>query len=229
MSESDSFIQEVTEELRREKMAKLLRRYGWIGILLVLLIVGGTAYYEWRKSTANARAEAFGDAIEASLDQKSAADRRESLALIPADPRQEVLRQMLIAANAADDPQAAMAALDQVIGDKVAPDEWRDLAILRKAMLGVDDTPVAERRQALEDIAIPGRPYRSLAAEQLAYLLLEEGKVDESVLALEALISANDATEAQRARIAEVVAALGESPASADTGEHENSQSDDKQ
>jgi hypothetical protein len=31
LSEGDSFIREVSEEVRRERFSKMLRRYGWIG------------------------------------------------------------------------------------------------------------------------------------------------------------------------------------------------------
>ena len=42
MSNSDGFIEEVTEELRRDQMLAKLKKYGWIAVLAVLLIVGGS-------------------------------------------------------------------------------------------------------------------------------------------------------------------------------------------
>ena len=46
MSDVDSFIDEVSEEVRRERLYIALRRYGWIGVLAVLLLVGGAS---WRQ------------------------------------------------------------------------------------------------------------------------------------------------------------------------------------
>ena len=43
MSETDSFIDEVNEEVRRDRLYAALRRYGWIAIVAVLAIVGGAA------------------------------------------------------------------------------------------------------------------------------------------------------------------------------------------
>ncbi|MFD1808819.1 hypothetical protein ACFSHQ_13850 [Gemmobacter lanyuensis] len=40
MSNPESFIDEVTEEVRRDKLFATFRKYGWIGILAVLGIVG---------------------------------------------------------------------------------------------------------------------------------------------------------------------------------------------
>ena len=67
MSNTDSFIEEVTEEVRRDRLYALMRRYGWIAVLAILLLVGGAAWNEWRKAQAQARAAAFGDAILAAL------------------------------------------------------------------------------------------------------------------------------------------------------------------
>ena len=58
MSNPDSFIDEVTEEVRRDRLFAMFRKYGWIGVLIVVFIVGGAAVNEWRKSSAEARAEA---------------------------------------------------------------------------------------------------------------------------------------------------------------------------
>ncbi len=63
MSDTDSFIDEVTEEVRRDRLFALMRRYGWIAVLLVVLIVGAAAWNEYRKGQARASAEALGDAL----------------------------------------------------------------------------------------------------------------------------------------------------------------------
>ncbi|KKK62940.1 hypothetical protein LCGC14_2999320, partial [marine sediment metagenome] len=76
MSNTDSFIDEVTEEVRRERLFGFLRRYGWIAVLAVVLIVGGAAYNEWRNASERAEAQAFGDALLAALEADSPEARR---------------------------------------------------------------------------------------------------------------------------------------------------------
>ena len=68
MSNPDSFIEEVTEEVRRDRLFAAFRKYGWIGGLVVLGIVGGAAWNEWQKNQAAARAQGFGDAMLEALD-----------------------------------------------------------------------------------------------------------------------------------------------------------------
>ena len=49
MSDTDRFIDEVTEEVRRDRLFALMRRWGWVAVLIVALIVGGGGWYEWQK------------------------------------------------------------------------------------------------------------------------------------------------------------------------------------
>ena len=82
MSDTDSFIDEVTEEVRRDRMYFLLRRYGWIAAVVVVGVVGGAAFNEIRKSQATASAQELGDNIIAALAVNEAADRATNLAAI---------------------------------------------------------------------------------------------------------------------------------------------------
>ena len=79
MSNPDSFIDEVTEEVRRDRLFAMFRKYGWIGILAVVVVVGGAAWNEWQKARAEARAEAFGDALLDAFDLGGAEEDRKSV------------------------------------------------------------------------------------------------------------------------------------------------------
>ncbi len=215
MSNSESFIQEVTEEVRRDRLYGAFRKYGWIGVVVILGIVGGTAFVEWQKITGASRAQSFGDALIEAFDSGTPAERRAALESVSADGTQRAVLEMLIGSDPAEDKAATLAAMDRVIADTALPAEWRDLAVLKKVIVAGTDLPLADRRAALEGIAVTGRPYRALASEQLAYLLLEEGKTDEAIATLAALTSAQDATSGLRTRAGQVVTALGGAPAAA--------------
>lgn len=212
MSNPESFIDEVTEEVRRDRLFRLMRKYGWIGVVIVLGVVVGTAVNEWRKAQAETRAEAFGDAILDALDMGGPEERRAALAAVPADGEQAYLMALILGSDPAEDKPATLAALDKLIADPAASAIYRDLAVLRRAILAGADTPLADRRAALEEIAAAGRPYRPLAAEQLAYLLIEEGKVPEAIIALQALTEDQDASGGLKGRAAQVITALGGKP-----------------
>lgn len=209
MSNPDSFIEEVTEEVRRDRLFGLFRKYGWIGVLIVVGLVGGTIWTEWSKSRAEARAQAFGDAVIDALDHGAPEERREALAAIRTDGAQTALLQLILASDPDEDRAATLAALDRVATDATLQPTYRDLAVLRRVLVAGADMPLADRRAALEGIAQPGRPYRPLASELLAYLLIEDGKPDEAIAAMTALMQDQEASGALRARLGQMVTALG--------------------
>jgi hypothetical protein len=209
VSNPDSFIEEVTEEVRRDRLFGLFRRYGWIGGVLVLGLIGGSTWTEWSSARDEARAEAFGDGVLAALDQPSPEDRRAALAAVPADGDQRALVQLLLGSDRDGDRAQALAALEALAADATLPVAYRDLAVLRRVLLAGTDLPLADRRSALQAIAVAGRPYRPLAEELLAYLMVEEGQTDAAIAAMTTLVQDQEASGALRARVSQMITALG--------------------
>jgi hypothetical protein len=212
LSNPDSFIDEVTEEVRRDRLFAAFRKYGWIGGLLVALVVGGAAWNEWQKAQASARAEAFGDAMLDAMDLGAPEDRAAAVAAVPVDGSQASLQALMLASDPGSDKAAALAALDNLIADATQPQLYRDLAVLRRVAIAGADSPLADRRAALEGIAAPGRAFRTLAAEQLAYLLIEDGKTADAISALSALVQDQEAPAGLKRRAVQMITALGGTP-----------------
>lgn len=217
MHNPDSFIEEVTEEVRRDRLFAAFRKYGWIGAVLVVAIVGGTAWREWTVSQAAARSEAFGDSVLDALDMGGSTERREALAAVPATGGQKAVIDLLLSSDPTEDRAATLAALDRLIGDASQPQSLRDLATLRRVIVAGTDMPLADRQMALDGIAQPGRPFRPLAQEQLAYVLIEAGDAAGAIAALQTLTSDQEASAQLRSRAAQVITALGGTTA-ADAG-----------
>jgi len=209
VSSPDSFIDEVTEEVRRDRLYAAFRKYGWIGVVIVLGIVAGAGYNEWSKAQAIARAQAFGDGITDSLDLGGPDERRAALAALPADGGQIAIRQLLLASDPTQDRPGTLAALDALAADATQPQLYRDLAVLRRVTLAGAGQPVADRRTALEPLTAPGRAFRTLALEQMAYLLIEDAKGAEAIAALTALLQDQEAPAGLRRRAAQMIVALG--------------------
>lgn len=209
MSNPESFIEEVTEEVRRDRLFAMFRKYGWIGVLLVVLIVGGAAVTEWRKASNRAAAQAFGDAVMVALEQGTAPERRAALTAVPAGGDRAAILNLLLASDPTDDRADTLAALDRVAADATLPASYRDLAVLRRVVLSGTEMALAERRAALDPIAAPGRPFRPLALEQLAYLLVESGDTAGAIAALQALSQDQEAPSGLRQRATQMIVALG--------------------
>jgi len=209
VSNPESFIEEVTEEVRRDRLFALFRKYGWIAVLGVALIVGGAAVTEWRKASNRAAAQAFGDAVMVALEQGTAPERRAALAAVPASADRAAILNLMLASDPTDDRAGTLAALDRVASDATLPASYRDLAVLRRVVLSGADMALADRRAALDPIAAPGRPFRPLALEQLAYLLVEAGDTAGAIAALQALSQDQEAPSGLRQRATQMIVALG--------------------
>jgi len=210
VSDSDSFINEVTEEMRREKLFGYLRRYGWIAVVIVLGIVGGTAWNEYRAAQDRAAAEAAGDALLAALGENDEAVRAAAMSGVEASGNAAVVAALLTASTQqeAGEIDAAAATLGELAARGDVPAIYRDLAAIKAAMLPVGDT--ATRLAALEALAQPGQPFRLLALEQMAYLTLESGDQAGAVALMRQITEDAAVTRGLQERAQSLLIALGE-------------------
>ena len=215
MSDADSFIEEVTEEVRRDRLFALFRRYGWIAAVVIVAVVGGAAYNEYRKAQETAAARALGDAMLAALEADAPADRAAALSGIEADSpgRAAVLGFLTAAARAeAGETQAAVTELQRIARDGTLPEIYRQIASFKALTLQTDTLPAEERRLQFEAMARPGQPLRLLAEEQLALIDIATGRADAAIDRLQAVLQDAEATAALRQRARQVIVALGGTP-----------------
>ncbi len=212
MHDSDSFISEVSEAVRRDRLASALRRYGWLIGAAVVLIVGGAAFNEWYKLRTAARSAAAGDALRAAYAETDPATRAGLLAdFAAARPDAAVLARLAEAGSRADagETDAAAAILGEIAGDGSVGELYRGLASLERVMLLGPAMEAGERQATLELLVADGAPFRPLALEQRALMHLEAGDDAAAIADLEAVLGEPGATEALRARARQLIIAAG--------------------
>ena len=210
MSNSESFIEEVTEEVRKDQLFGYMRKYGWIAVLVVLLIVGGTAYSEFRKAQVTNPAQAAGDKILAALEIDDDAERAAALQAIEATGPAAAITGLLAASDLTEtgDIAGAAAALDVVALDENAPQVYRDLAALKSVMVQGDTLAIEERRAMLSGLAAAGAPFRLVAQEQLALLSVEAGDIDAATTQFLAIAQDAETTHGLRVRAFSMIEAM---------------------
>ena len=212
MSEQDSFINEVSEEVRKDRLYRLFKRYGWIAALAIVIIVGGAAFNEWRKAQAQADAQAAGDAILAAFEGDAGARMTALGEISPGDnaARGAILVLMQAeAALAADDQAGAVALLEGLASDTAAPGPYRDLATLKAVILGAGTTEPDERIARLNALALGGGAFRLLASEQIALADIEMGNTEAALERLREINADAETSQDLRRRASQLIVALG--------------------
>lgn len=211
MSETDSFIDEVSEEVRRDRLYGYARRYGWIGVVAVLAIVGGATWNEIRKARAETAAQSLGDSILAAIENDDPAARRDALGALETDGPAATVVALLTATEhlANEAPEAAAEALRPLALSTDISSAYSDLAALKLVLLGDAGVDATTRAQLLERLAQPGAPYRLLALEQQMVALAGAGQTDAAVEAGLSLLQEDGLTQALRERVSQLIVALG--------------------
>ena len=220
MSDTDGFIEEVTEEVRRDKMFDLYRRYGWIAVVAVLLLVGVAASNEWQRAQARTDSEALGDALVAALELDSASDRSAALqkiSVVTADG--EAIVRLLTAAElvSEDRRQDALAVLNSIDENPDVQTIYRQIAEFKALVISAKIHDSEDRRQGFKSLIDSGSVLRLLCEEQLALIEIDAGERDAALMRLQTLLQDSEVTPGMRRRVSQIITALGATPGAAQT------------
>ena len=180
--DNETFYREVDEELRRDQMQGMFRRYGWAiigGIVLLLAAIGGYMYWQHRQEVqAGERAEELTTLFE----QVQTGQTKEALPKLDAIAEEAgpgyraaaLLTKAAVAVQAGDDA-AAVGAYKSVAEDEDLPEPYRELALIRQTAVEFDKLPPATVIQRLGPLAKPGTPWFGSAGEMVAIAHLKAG------------------------------------------------------
>ena len=215
MSDTDSFIDEVSEEIRREKLFKTFRKYGWIGVALVVIVVGGTGYREYARAVEKTASERFGSSVLEALQENDPSARVAQLNTITApNASAGAMIAMLQAAEMVSDNDSAGAAakLESAAVNGDLDQMYRDILNFKRLTVADSGIETDDRRMGFEQLATPGNPLRLLAEEQLALIDLAAGDGDAAVNRLSIILEDAELTQGLRQRAGQLMIALGQDP-----------------
>ncbi|MVA98735.1 tetratricopeptide repeat protein [Nitratireductor sp. CAU 1489] len=179
----DSFIREVSEELRQDQAKALWDRYGpfilGVAVLVVLATAGVVGWNYWTQTQASRSGDAFSEALnfasEGQDDEALAALEKLEQDGYGAYPVLARLRAATVMAEKGD-YDGAVAAFDAVAGDGSVPGSIRDMARLRAALLLVDHGGYDEVSARVEPLTADTNALRHSAREALGLAAWKEGK-----------------------------------------------------
>ncbi|TWA68018.1 hypothetical protein FBZ82_106140 [Azospirillum brasilense] len=213
---SDIF-REVDEDLRRDRMERVFKRYGGIMLAAALAVVaatGGTvAWRNWQQS----QKESETTALAAALSQAAQGPDKgvEALAAFAgkADPGMAALAQLNAAALLAREGKTAeaVAVYDKLSGTAGAAPVYRELAALLSVMHQLDSGDPAQLQARLQPLTADANPWRFSAREMSAVLAARAGDKDKARTLFQQLADDSQAPAGVRSRASDLATLYGKS------------------
>lgn len=220
-NETDSFVNEVDESLRQDRMLDVVKKYGpWlIGVFVVFILALG-GWQVWKDQSLNAarrHAEAFASA-QALLEAGNLAEAKTQFEQL-SNEGSRAYRTMARMEHAGilaqeGDLEGALAGFDTAA--ESAPDDvMRESAQIRAAYIAADTQDFAALRTRLQPLVDSDSRISYLAKELLAVEAWEAGETQLARETLEQLTLAFEAPDALRQRAQIALSVLGPAPAAA--------------
>ena len=209
---------EVEDDLRAERTEKLLKKYAWVLIAIVVGVIGAAAGWQlWTryKNQQDAAAAAQYISLQTVLQQSapSGPGQRAALDALAASAPEgyKTLARLRAAGLTADagDLTGAVTLWNAVAADSAADPLLRDLASLLATQRQIDKGDPVLLEARLKPLAELGIRWAPLAEELLAVLDLRQGRVDDARKKLQMLSMLGDAPPGLRTRAAALLAGLG--------------------
>ena len=212
MSNTESFIKEVNEELRNDQLYAIFRKYAWVGAVVILGIVGGAVYSEFSRSRHAAEAAAAGDALATALEAETSSERASALGAVADIHQNAAILAELSRANelaAAGQTEDALASLE--IARSLAPSTsvFQDLIILKTVLLRGHVTNADDALAMLDPLTAIGRPYRLLALEQTGYMQISTGNIEGALETFRTVSEDANVGDGLRSRVDRMIFVLG--------------------
>lgn len=213
---SDVF-REVDEAVRQDQLKQVWKRYGWLIVTVVLaIILGFGGYHAWNAHKQSARVEAS-DSYAAALQQArdgKVAEALEGLEAL-ADPASGEVGTLAAFAQARilagqGQQDAALRIWDALAASDAAGPSFKAAAVMLAVQHQIGQADPAALEARLQPYLAEGQPFRATASELSALLALEQGDTARARELLTGLTTAGDAPSSQRARVAQLLQAIGE-------------------
>ena len=206
MSENESFIAEVTEEVRRDKLYLLLKRYGWIPVILIITVILASIFIEIRNNAKVIEAENLGDLLASSLsgDTEVKAILSNDISSTP-----KSLIALLLEAKISENKleyHTAIAAYETVLSREEIPTSLKDFVKFKLVLL-VKDDPMRIKK-LIGDLINPDGSFHLLALEQKVLIEIGEKRWNEAVANLNLILADPEVSQGMITRATQIKKAI---------------------
>jgi hypothetical protein len=213
---NETFLREVDENLRRDRMQEFGRRYGgWVAVAVVLFLAisGGFLYWKHLREQRSQEqverlAQTFNDigvgnmaAAPQKLDEISGSSSKAVRATALFTRAAVALQQ--------NDVKLAIAKYREVAEDDSLPAPYRDAALIRQTALEFDSLQPQQVITRLQRLTKPGNPWFGSAGEMTAIAHLKQGQRTQAGQLFAAIGKDTGVPEPMRERAVQLAGTLG--------------------
>lgn len=184
-NDGETFLREVDEELRRERINTFVARYGWAIFAAILLVLGAIGGFIWWQNRQQEQAAAQGESLLEALDSLENGNRNAAMPKVGelaesdiAGYRAAALFARATAQSEANDNAAAIATLRSIAADADFAEPYRQAALVRQTELEFDRLRPQQVIQRLGPLARPGNAWFGSAGEMVGIAHLRMNRPD---------------------------------------------------
>lgn len=213
---NEAFLREVDEELRRDDLARLWKRWGVA--LLVVIAIGliALAAFLWWRDHEGKQAGLEGQKLNATIEQLSRSELDQAAPALKelsesSRPGYRAAAQLAAGAVASQrgDNKAAIAAFAAVVKDEKIAKPFRDLALIRQTTIEFDAITPDQVIARMQPLAKAGEPWFGSAGELVAIAQIKAGRPKEAGAIYAALAADPAVPPTIRSRATQMASVLG--------------------
>ena len=213
---NETFLREVDENLRRDRVRDFWKNYGvWVGVAVVLFLIASGAFIYWqnyKQQQSEKQVEQLAEIFKniGSGSPGTSAQQLDELS----NSRSKAIRATAMFTRAAlalqdGDTKLATDKYGVIAADSSLPQPYRDAALIRQTALQFDQLQPAQIIQRLQPLAKPGNPWFGTAGEMTALAMLKQGQKDQAARLFAAIAKDTSVPDQIRSRSVQIAGTLG--------------------
>ncbi len=213
---TETFVREVGENLRRDRLRDFGKKYaGWLiaAVVLFLGVSGGWIYWQDYRTKQSEQAVDQLAQIYTALGKGQVQNAPARLDVLAKDRSEGVRASAMfgraVVAIQQDNTKLAIEKFREIAADKSLPASFRDLALIRQTALEFDSLKPEQVITRLEPLAKPDSPWFGSAGELTAMALIKQGKNAEAGRLFAAIAKNEEVPGSVRARSVQIASSLG--------------------
>ena len=213
---NETFLREVDENLRRDRLRDFGKKYGALfGVLIALFLLASGGFIWWQQhkvQRSEQQAEQLAEVFK-NIGSGTTGDAPKQLDAM-SESGSKAVRATAMFTRAAlavqqNDLKLATAKYREIAEDSSLPQPYRDAALLRQTSIEFDSLQPQQVIARLQPLAKPGTPWFGTAGEMTALALIKQGQSGQAAQLFAAIAKDKTVPDPIRARAVQIASSLG--------------------